>query len=62
MQKEEYHIPVMLNECMEGLNIKPDGIYIDLTFGDITILPRPLIVKPVEMVKQYDGKELFNNL
>lgn len=33
MQKEEYHIPVMLNECMEGLNIKPDGIYIDLTFG-----------------------------
>lgn len=33
MQKEEYHIPVMLNECMEGLNIKPDGVYIDLTFG-----------------------------
>ena len=33
MQEEEYHIPVMLNECMEGLNIKPDGIYIDLTFG-----------------------------
>ena len=34
---------------------------IDLTFGDITILPRPLIVKPVEMVKQYDGKELVCN-
>ena len=33
MQKEEYHIPVMLNECIEGLNIKPDGVYIDLTFG-----------------------------
>ena len=33
MQKEEYHIPVMLNECIEGLNIKPDGIYVDLTFG-----------------------------
>jgi 16S rRNA (cytosine1402-N4)-methyltransferase len=33
MQKEEYHIPVMLDECMEGLNIKPDGIYVDLTFG-----------------------------
>ncbi len=33
MQKEEYHIPVMLDECMEGLDIKPDGIYIDLTFG-----------------------------
>lgn len=23
----------MLDECMEGLNIKPDGIYVDLTFG-----------------------------
>jgi 16S rRNA (cytosine1402-N4)-methyltransferase len=29
----EYHNPVMLQECMEGLNIKPDGIYIDVTFG-----------------------------
>lgn len=28
-----YHIPVMLRECMEGLNIKPDGIYADMTFG-----------------------------
>lgn len=29
----EYHNPVMLQECMEGLNIKPDGLYIDVTFG-----------------------------
>jgi 16S rRNA (cytosine1402-N4)-methyltransferase len=28
-----YHKPVMLNECIEGLNIKPEGIYIDVTFG-----------------------------
>jgi len=28
-----YHIPVMLNECMEGLAIKPDGVYVDVTFG-----------------------------
>lgn len=27
------HIPVMLNECLEGLNIKPDGIYVDGTMG-----------------------------
>jgi 16S rRNA (cytosine1402-N4)-methyltransferase len=28
-----YHIPVMLKECMEGLNIKATGIYVDATFG-----------------------------
>ncbi len=28
-----YHIPVMLEECLEGLAIKPDGIYVDVTFG-----------------------------
>ena len=27
------HIPVLLNECLEGLNIKKDGIYVDATFG-----------------------------
>lgn len=27
------HKPVMLSECIEGLNIKPDGIYIDGTMG-----------------------------
>jgi 16S rRNA (cytosine1402-N4)-methyltransferase len=29
----EYHRPVLLSESVEGLNIKPDGIYIDVTFG-----------------------------
>ena len=29
----EYHVPVMLQECIHGLNIKPDGIYVDVTFG-----------------------------
>jgi len=28
-----YHTPVMLNECIEGLNIRPDGTYVDVTFG-----------------------------
>ena len=27
------HVSVMLNECIEGLNIKPDGIYVDGTLG-----------------------------
>lgn len=29
----EYHVPVMLSECIEGLAIKPDGVYVDVTFG-----------------------------
>lgn len=28
-----YHNPVLLHECIEGLAIKPDGIYVDVTFG-----------------------------
>ena len=27
------HTPVMLDECIEGLNIKPNGIYVDCTLG-----------------------------
>lgn len=30
---ETYHVPVLLNESMEGLNLKPGGIYVDVTFG-----------------------------
>ena len=28
-----YHIPALLAETIEGLNIKPDGVYVDVTFG-----------------------------
>lgn len=28
-----YHIPVLLNESVNGLNINPDGVYVDVTFG-----------------------------
>ena len=31
--KMEYHNPVLLKESVDGLNIKPDGIYVDVTFG-----------------------------
>lgn len=33
MSIETYHIPVMLEECIEGLDIKPGGVYVDLTMG-----------------------------
>jgi len=29
----EYHNPVLLTETVEGLNIQPDGVYVDVTFG-----------------------------
>ena len=30
---ESYHIPAMLRETIQGLNIQPDGLYVDVTFG-----------------------------
>ncbi|HUH29705.1 16S rRNA (cytosine(1402)-N(4))-methyltransferase RsmH [Gelidibacter sp.] len=29
----DYHNPVLLTEAVDGLNIKPDGVYVDVTFG-----------------------------
>ena len=31
--KEIYHIPAMLRETIQGLNIQPNGLYVDVTFG-----------------------------
>jgi len=31
--ENNYHVPVMLQPCIEGLNINPDGVYVDVTFG-----------------------------
>ncbi|UOX34342.1 16S rRNA (cytosine(1402)-N(4))-methyltransferase RsmH [Flavobacterium sediminilitoris] len=33
MMEMEYHNPVLLKETVDGLNIKPNGIYVDVTFG-----------------------------
>jgi 16S rRNA (cytosine1402-N4)-methyltransferase len=33
MTQNDYHIPVLLNACIDGLHIKADGIYVDVTFG-----------------------------
>ena len=30
---EEYHMPVLLKEAVDGLDVRPGGIYVDLTFG-----------------------------
>ena len=33
MSTPVYHIPVMLDQCIEGLAILPNGVYVDVTFG-----------------------------
>lgn len=33
MSPDIYHIPALLKETIQGLDIKPDGIYVDVTFG-----------------------------
>ena len=30
---DSYHVPVLLKESVNGLNVQPDGIYVDVTFG-----------------------------
>ena len=32
-EEQSYHIPVLLEQSVEGLNINPEGIYVDVTFG-----------------------------
>lgn len=33
LQSAVYHIPALLEECIDGLAVKPDGTYVDVTFG-----------------------------
>ncbi len=33
MQQGIYHVPIMLQQVIEGLKINPSGIYVDCTFG-----------------------------
>ncbi len=33
METEAYHIPALLNETLDALGIRPDGVYVDATFG-----------------------------
>ena len=50
---EFYHVSVLLQECLDGLNIKPDGIYVDgwgavivaaIILGIINAVIRPLLL------------------
>ena len=33
MEEQTYHVPVLLQESIEGMNLRPGGIYVDVTFG-----------------------------
>lgn len=33
MEQSQYHIPVLYNETLDALNIRPNGVYVDCTFG-----------------------------
>lgn len=50
---EYKHVPVMLGECMDGLNIKPDGVYLDGTLGGGG--------HSLEIVKRLNGGRLIAN-
>lgn len=33
MEEQTYHVPVLLQESIDGMNLQPGGIYVDVTFG-----------------------------
>lgn len=42
----EYHVPVLLKESIEALDINPDGIYVDVTFGGVVTLVKYYVTFP----------------
>ena len=38
-----YHVPVLLEESVSGLNIDPEGVYLDLTFGGGDVYKRQIL-------------------
>ena len=48
---EFVHVPVLLDQCIEGLNIKEDGIYMDATVGGAG--------HSIEIVKRLKGGRLI---
>lgn len=60
-----YHTPVMLDECINGLNIDPDGTYVDVTYGGgghSKVILDQLSDKGVLLVFDQDGGALNNKI
>jgi 16S rRNA (cytosine1402-N4)-methyltransferase len=61
-----YHKPVMLQECLEGLNIDPEGIYVDVTFGggghSLQILEKLKGGRLIAFDQDEDAKEQAENI
>jgi len=61
-----YHKPVMLQECLEGLNIDPEGIYVDVTFGggghSLKILEKLKGGRLIAFDQDEDAKEQAENI
>ncbi len=62
MGSEVYHIPAMLKETIEGLAIKPGGVYVDVTFGggghSRAILER--MANPTPALPSREGGKLYS--
>jgi 16S rRNA (cytosine1402-N4)-methyltransferase len=60
-----YHTPVMLDECINGLNIDPDGTYVDVTYGGgghSKVILDQLSDKGILLVFDQDGGALNNKI
>lgn len=61
-----YHKPVMLQQCIEGLSIKPEGIYVDVTFGggghSLAILEKIKGGRLIAFDQDEDAKQQAGNL
>ena len=61
---EIYHIPAMLRETIQGLNVQPDGLYVDVTFGggghSRAILDALLEVQNDSVVQESRGGKLYS--
>src|SRR6478609_1068763 len=61
-----YHRPVMLTECIEALNINPEGIYVDVTFGggghSLKILERLKGGRLISFDQDEDAKRQAENI